>query len=64
MALKYLEFVVLLHLYTCQSTELSASAEAIKRERERERRRRRRRVRAVTNNIVYIAPEGYMAIVG
>jgi len=62
MALKYLEFVVLLHLYTCQSTELSASAEAIKRERERERRRRR--VRAVTNNIVYIAPEGYMAIVG
>jgi len=35
------------------------------RERERERRRRRRRrVRAVTNNIVYIAPEGYMAIVG
>jgi len=62
MALKYLECVVLLRLYTCQSTELSASAEAIKRERERERRRRR--VRAVTNNIVYIAPEGYMAIVG
>jgi len=60
MALKYLECVVLLRLYTCQSTELSASAEAIKTERER----RRRSVRAVTNNIVYIAPEGYMAIVG
>jgi len=32
-------------------------------DQERERRRSWR-VRAVTNNIVYIAPEGYMAIVG